>query len=338
MGQMEKSLKKDLRVPEKLRDPGKFLIPCVIQDLEVCNSLADSLARINLMPLSIYEKFGIGPLKQTRMTLKLANRSVTYLIGIAEDVIVKVDKFDFLVDFVIVDFEADPRVPLILGRPFLRIAKVLVDLYEEKLTLRIGNEDTTSYSNLSLPSYESFCFDIDHQEEKSSGSTTSQYDHSLPDYEAFYFDDQEEKSSGSNTSHSDPSLLEYESFYFYLSIDMLPPTDRSDSHHEEFVDELAYFISPPEYDHFYLYIEADPGEMTRLLKENISSKINEDNELKPKTLLRNLQFMSLMIFVFSYPIVTPLFLRNFLRSILQYHFLWIMKTKFLISGYSLWKP
>ncbi|GJS81908.1 reverse transcriptase domain-containing protein [Tanacetum coccineum] len=103
------------------------------------------------------------------------------------------------------------------------------------------------HSNLSLPSYELFCFDIDHQEEKSSGNTTSQSDHSLPDYEAFCFDvdHQEEKSSGSTTSHSDLSSLEYESFYFDLSIDPLPPAERSDSHHEEFADELAHIISLP---------------------------------------------------------------------------------------------
>ncbi|GJW85001.1 reverse transcriptase domain-containing protein [Tanacetum coccineum] len=107
-------------------------------------------ASINLMPLSIYEKIGIGPLKPTRMTLELANRSVTYLMGIAEYVIVKVEKFKFLVDFVIVDFEADPRVPIILGRPFSRTSKALVDLYEEKLTLRVGNEEVVSFPSSPL--------------------------------------------------------------------------------------------------------------------------------------------------------------------------------------------
>ncbi|GKC83030.1 reverse transcriptase domain-containing protein [Tanacetum coccineum] len=222
------------------------------------------------------------------MTRELGNRSVIYPMGIAEDVIVKVDKFNFLADFVIVDFEADPRVPIILGRTFLCIAKTLIDLYEEKLTLRIGNEDgcTTSHSDLFLPNYKSFFFDIGHQEEKSSGSTTSKSNHSLPAYEEFFF---EEKSSCSTTSHSDPSLLEYESFYFDISIDTLPPVDRSDSHHEEFADELTHIISPPEYDHFYFDIKVDPGELTRLLIENSSSKnvnlteIKEDNELKPKT-------------------------------------------------------
>ncbi|GJW96325.1 reverse transcriptase domain-containing protein [Tanacetum coccineum] len=301
------------KVPQKLRDLRKFFIPCVLQDLEVCNSLADSGASINLMPLSIYKKLRIGPLKPTQMTLELANRSVTYPMGIAEDVIVKVDKFNFLADFVIVDFEADPRVPIILGRPFLRTAKALNSPSRERHSghsiniidspcEEISNQDkqssgsTTSHSGLSFPDYEAFCFDINHQEEKSSGSTTSRSDHSLPDYKAFCFDidHHEEKSSGSTTSHSDPSLFEYESFYFDLSIDTLPPADRSDYHHEEFTDELAHIISPPEYDHFFFDIKVDPGELTRLLIEISSSKndnlteIKEDNELKPKTSTKEL--------------------------------------------------
>ncbi|GKF26379.1 reverse transcriptase domain-containing protein, partial [Tanacetum coccineum] len=136
-------------VPEKLEDPEKFLIPCILQDLKVYNSLADSRASINLMPFLIFEKLRIGPLKPTRMTLELANRSVTFPMGIAEDVIVKVEKSNFLVDFVIVDFEADPRVLIILGRPFLRTARALMDLYEEKLTLRDGNEEVVFYTDTS---------------------------------------------------------------------------------------------------------------------------------------------------------------------------------------------
>ncbi|GJZ23131.1 reverse transcriptase domain-containing protein [Tanacetum coccineum] len=108
------------KVPEKLGDLKKFLIPCALQDLEVCQSLADSGVSINLLPLSIYEKLEMGRLKPTKMTLELANRSVAHLVGIAQDVIVRVDKLNFLVDFVVVDFEADSRVPIILGRPFLR--------------------------------------------------------------------------------------------------------------------------------------------------------------------------------------------------------------------------
>ncbi|GJX24525.1 reverse transcriptase domain-containing protein [Tanacetum coccineum] len=83
------------------------------------------------------------------MTLELANRFVTFPMGIAEDVIVKVENYNFLADFVIVDFEADPRVPIILGRPFLRTARALMDLYEEKLTLRVKNEEVVFYTDKS---------------------------------------------------------------------------------------------------------------------------------------------------------------------------------------------
>ncbi|GKA79091.1 hypothetical protein Tco_0785687, partial [Tanacetum coccineum] len=109
---------------------------------------------------------------------------------------------------------------------------------------------------------------------KSSGGTTSHSDHSLPEYDSFYFDVDhiEEKSSGSTTSHSDLSLLEYESFHFDLSINLLPPANRSDYHLKEFADELAHIISPPEYDHFYFDLEnissLDPPESTPVIDES----------------------------------------------------------------------
>ncbi|GJS61206.1 hypothetical protein Tco_0655990 [Tanacetum coccineum] len=122
--------------------------------------------------------------------------------------------------------------------------------------------------NDSFPEYETFCFNT---EEKSSGSTTTHFDYSLLDYEAFYFDDDHitKKSSGSTTTHSDFSLLEYDSFIFNLSIDPFPHADKSVSHHEEFTDELAHIIFPPEYDRFYFDLEIVPGEFTRVLEENI---------------------------------------------------------------------
>ncbi|GJS92840.1 hypothetical protein Tco_0799808, partial [Tanacetum coccineum] len=101
-------------------------------------------------------------------------------------------------------------------------------------------EETNTFDN-SIPKSETFCFDL---EENSSGSTTTRSDYSLPDYEAFYFDDDhiEEKSSGSTTTHSDISLSKYDSFIFDLLINSFPPADRSDFYHEEFVDELAHII------------------------------------------------------------------------------------------------
>ncbi|GKD63457.1 reverse transcriptase domain-containing protein [Tanacetum coccineum] len=93
------------KLPEKLGDPGKFLIPCNFPRMDVCHALAD--------------------------------------LGLAEDVFVKVGKFHFPTDFVVVDFEANPRVPLILGRSFLRTGRALIDVYREEITLRVDNEAVT---------------------------------------------------------------------------------------------------------------------------------------------------------------------------------------------------
>ncbi|GJT57845.1 reverse transcriptase domain-containing protein [Tanacetum coccineum] len=131
------------KLPEKLGDPGKFLIPCNFPGIEVCHALADLGASINLMPLSIWKKLSLPELTPTRMTLELADRSITYPKGLAEDVFVKVRKFHFPTDFVVVDFEADPRVPLILGRSFLRTGRALIDVYGEEITLRVDNEAVT---------------------------------------------------------------------------------------------------------------------------------------------------------------------------------------------------
>jgi hypothetical protein len=128
------------KLPEKLGDPGKFLLPCDFQKLEECFALADLGASINLMPFSIWQKLSLPELTPTRMTLELATRMVTIPKGIAEDVFVKVGKFHFPADFVVVDFDADPRVPLILGRPFLKTARALIDVFEGEMTLRVGDE------------------------------------------------------------------------------------------------------------------------------------------------------------------------------------------------------
>ncbi|GJS51516.1 reverse transcriptase domain-containing protein [Tanacetum coccineum] len=102
------------KLPEKLGDLSKFLIPCDFPELVECLALADLGASIDLMPLSVWKKLSLLDLTPTRMTLELANRSVAYLFGVAKDVFVKVGKFHFLADFVVVDYDVDPRVPLIL--------------------------------------------------------------------------------------------------------------------------------------------------------------------------------------------------------------------------------
>ncbi|GKB47798.1 reverse transcriptase domain-containing protein [Tanacetum coccineum] len=128
------------KLPEKLGDPDKFLIPCNFSGINVCHALADLGASINLMPLSIWKKLSLPELTPTRMTLELADRSITYPKGLAEDVFVKVGKFHFPTDFVVVDFKADPRVPLILGRSFLSTSRALIDVYEGELILRDEDE------------------------------------------------------------------------------------------------------------------------------------------------------------------------------------------------------
>ncbi|XP_076889951.1 uncharacterized protein LOC143568917 [Bidens hawaiensis] len=131
------------KLPEKLADPGHFTIPCLFGSSTESYALADLGASINLIPYSLYKKLDLGEPVPTRMSLSLADRSVKYPRGIVENVLVKVDKFVFPVDFVILDMEADDQVPLILGRPFLRTAKALIDVFDGKITLRVGEENVT---------------------------------------------------------------------------------------------------------------------------------------------------------------------------------------------------
>ncbi|GJX76484.1 reverse transcriptase domain-containing protein [Tanacetum coccineum] len=219
------------KVPEKLEDPGKFLIPCALQELDRTSALADSGASINLLPHSIYKKLGLEALTPTRMTLELANRSISHPMGIAEDVVVRVDGFTFLADFVVVNFEPDPRVPIILGRPFLRTAKALIDLYEEKLTLRVGKDELVYYADKS-----------EKNKEKNFVHAISVIDFSKDD-----------PFSGSTTTHSDdpsPSsspVKTSDNFVKFADelapLDSLPPgnddsTLKKDLHEENFQEDV----------------------------------------------------------------------------------------------------
>nr|GEZ73415.1 reverse transcriptase domain-containing protein [Tanacetum cinerariifolium] len=120
-----------------------------------CKALVNLGASINLMPLSVWKKLGLPDLIPTRLTLELANRAICTPDGITRDVFILVGKFTFPADFVVVDYESDPRVPLILGRPFLRTARALINVHGEEMILRDGDErltlnmkhDTASYSN-----------------------------------------------------------------------------------------------------------------------------------------------------------------------------------------------
>nr|GEZ43501.1 reverse transcriptase domain-containing protein [Tanacetum cinerariifolium] len=240
------------KLPKKLRDPWKFLIPCGFSELK-CKALSDIGVSFNLVPLSVWKKLGLPELISTRMTFELANREIYTPAGITRDVFILVGKFTFLADFVIVNFKSDPRVPLILGRPFLRTARALIDVHREEMILRDSDErltlnmrhDTSSYSNQSrkesinlinvfndLIKNDVFdpdqvlkplflspipVEDIDSFLEKSDTSL-SYSDISLPEYETF-IDHTEETNSGSTTTHADYSLYKYDSFLFEIELD-----------------------------------------------------------------------------------------------------------------------
>ncbi|GJV92655.1 reverse transcriptase domain-containing protein [Tanacetum coccineum] len=136
------------KFPEKLSDPGRFLIPCDFSEMDECLALADLGASINLMPLSVWEKLNLPDLTKTRMILELADRTISTPTGIAEDVFVKVGTFLFPADFVVVDYIFDPRVPLIIGIPFLRTARALIDVHEWQSHPNFGTNLSTSPTSL----------------------------------------------------------------------------------------------------------------------------------------------------------------------------------------------
>nr|GEZ14515.1 reverse transcriptase domain-containing protein [Tanacetum cinerariifolium] len=127
------------KLPRKLGDPEKFLIPCEFPGMDECLALEDLGASINLMPFSMWEALLLLELTPTCMTLELADRSVSKPISIAKDVSFKVGVFQFPADFVVVDFEPDLRVPLILERCFLKTSRALIDVH--KTDAFLGLED-----------------------------------------------------------------------------------------------------------------------------------------------------------------------------------------------------
>ncbi|GKB13813.1 reverse transcriptase domain-containing protein [Tanacetum coccineum] len=132
------------KLPSKEKDPRSFTIPCDIGQLHINNALADLGASISFMPYMMYEKLGLGEPKATRMSLEHADRSIQYPRGIIENVLIKVDKFVLPIDFIILDMSEDSRVPIILGRPFLVTARAMIDVFNKKITLRVGDDEETA--------------------------------------------------------------------------------------------------------------------------------------------------------------------------------------------------
>ncbi|XP_047267532.1 uncharacterized protein LOC124897954 [Capsicum annuum] len=125
---------------QKKPDPGAVTIPYTIGTMEFTKALCDLGESINLMPLTIYKKLGLGNSTPTNMRLVMAGRSVKKPIGILYDVLVRVSNFIFPIEFVILDCQIDFEVPIILGRPFLTTRSVLIDLRENELLFRVNDE------------------------------------------------------------------------------------------------------------------------------------------------------------------------------------------------------
>ncbi|GJX61789.1 reverse transcriptase domain-containing protein [Tanacetum coccineum] len=152
------------KVPPKLGDLRSFFILCNFNKTFSCHALADLGASINLMTYSLYAKLSLETLKPTKMSVRLADRSFQYPVGIAKNMLVEVGKFIFPADFVILEMEEDSKVPLILGRPFLYTADAIIRVKQKQLNLGVGTErmifniDSAikhSYSN------DDTCFSID---------------------------------------------------------------------------------------------------------------------------------------------------------------------------------
>ncbi|GJS25559.1 putative reverse transcriptase domain-containing protein [Tanacetum coccineum] len=127
-------------IPRKEKDLGSFTLPFYINNACFDNALVDLGASVSVMPLLTYLNLGLDELAHTKLTVELADRTVNYPKGIAENVLVGIGKFTFPVDFIILDMPEDIKVPLIFGRPFLSTAHAKIDVYKRKITLRVGRE------------------------------------------------------------------------------------------------------------------------------------------------------------------------------------------------------
>nr|GEY58895.1 reverse transcriptase domain-containing protein [Tanacetum cinerariifolium] len=254
-------------------DPGKFLIPCGFSELK-CKALADPGASINLMPLSVWKKLGLPDLIPTQMTLELANRAICTPGGITRDVFVLVGKFTFPADFVVVNYESDPRVPLILGIPFLKTARALIDVHDEEMILRDGDErltlnmkhDTASYSN--HPHRDSVnlinIFNIlskDYLEDlvshKQSGNPTFSLHKEIASPEIIH--EIHDSKGCTFLSEEFPDIDSFNDIHPYFDDDPLSgsTTYSANSLLEEFTDELALITYPPDYDDNQIKSDAD---------------------------------------------------------------------------------
>ncbi|XP_016163689.1 uncharacterized protein LOC107606194 [Arachis ipaensis] len=130
-------------LPEKLQDPGSFVIPYTLGETYIRTALCDLGARINLMPSSLMNKLGIQEPMPTRICLQLADGSIKIPSGVVEDMIVRVGPFAYLIDFVILDMKENRNASIILCRPFLATGGTIIDVRKGEVTLRVDKDEFT---------------------------------------------------------------------------------------------------------------------------------------------------------------------------------------------------
>nr|GEX18185.1 reverse transcriptase domain-containing protein [Tanacetum cinerariifolium] len=259
------------KLPEKLGDPGKFLIPCDFPGIYVCHALAD------------------------------LDRSITHPKGVAEDVFVKVGKFHFPTDFVVVDFEADPRVPLILGRSFLITGCALIDVYVEEITLRVNDESLTFNFNQTIR-YSSMYND-------NSINRVDVIDIACEEFVQDVLDFQYNSKSSNPTLVSNPSNSKSD-FCKEPIVKSSSPTLTPFGESDFFLEEIEYFLNDESiltgFDNSFYDLEGDILYIEKLLNEDpfqlplmdlkqaegtkAKSSIKEPPKLELKELLSHLEY------------------------------------------------
>ncbi|XP_016167317.1 uncharacterized protein LOC107609798 [Arachis ipaensis] len=130
-------------LPPKLKDPGSFFLPSTIGNIIIDKALCDLGSSINLMPLSMMRKLSIEEVKHVRMTLQLADRLMVIPNGVVENLLVKMNKFIFPAEFMILDLDEEEGDSIILERPFLATARAIIDVEKGEMTMRAHDEKIT---------------------------------------------------------------------------------------------------------------------------------------------------------------------------------------------------
>jgi len=161
------------KVPPKLVDPRSFSIPCVIWSETIEKAMCDLGASVSLLPLSLFKRIGICELKPTEMTLKLADRTTIRPVGFVDNIPVKIEGIYIPADFMVVDIDEDPQVPILLGRPFLATAGDIIDVQNGRMIFQVSDEIANIMEN---PTVCSRCMLNDHGVKERFLVSYAQYD------------------------------------------------------------------------------------------------------------------------------------------------------------------